>query len=137
MGDVVRTVQYFKVQVSNKAGEAVPFLRMLQEGNVNLLAFLGFPRNRRAQMDFVPSDPATFKALAKRLKWKIGAPKSCFLVEGDDRVGAVAEHAAKLAAAKINVTAIAAVCGGAGRYGVVLWVKPKDVRKAGKALGAM
>jgi hypothetical protein len=48
----------------------------------------------------------------------------------------VAEIMGRLAAAKINVTAIDAVCAGAGRYGAILWVKPPDVARAAKALGA-
>ncbi len=39
-------------------------------------------------------------------------------------MGAVAELHRKLAEAKINVTAIDAVCAGAGRYGAILWVAP-------------
>jgi hypothetical protein len=46
-------------------------------------------------------------------------------------VGAVAELHRKLAEAKINVTAIDAVCAGAGRYGAI-----RDVRKAATLLGA-
>jgi predicted amino acid-binding ACT domain protein len=57
-------------------------------------------------------------------------------VSGEDRVGAVAELHRKLAEAKINVTAIDAVCAGAGRYGAILWVAPRDVSKTAKLLGA-
>jgi hypothetical protein len=42
----------------------------------------------------------------------------------------------KLADAGINITAIDAVAAGGGRYGAILWVKPAEVRKAAKALGA-
>jgi len=62
-------------------------------------------------------------------------PKTGFLVQGEDRRGAVAELMAKLADAKINVTAIDAVAAGAGRYGAILWVKLGDVTKAAKILG--
>jgi hypothetical protein len=44
--------------------------------------------------------------------------------------------ASKVSAAGINITAMNAVVGGARRYGVVLWVKPGDVAKTAKALGA-
>ena len=134
MVDIVRTFQYFKVQTAHKPGEGARLLGLLDEGDVNLLAFLGFPNNRRAQMDFVPSDPAAFKALAKRAKWKVHGPKTCFLVEGEDRVGAFVSHAERLAVAKVNIHAVAAVCGGMGRFGCILWVKPKDVKKAARAL---
>ncbi len=135
MLDTVRTAQYFKVQVPDKPGEAARCLGALEAADVNLLAFLAFPRNRRSQLDFVPSEPTTFKAFAKEAKWKIQGPKTCFLVEGEDRVGAVASHADILAKAKVNIHATVAVCGGAGRYGVILWVKPKDAKRAAKALG--
>ncbi len=42
---------------------------------------------------------------------------------------------ARLAKAKINVTAIDAVSAGEGRYGAIFWVKPQDVAKAAKVLG--
>ncbi len=135
MLDRVRTAEYFKVQVPNKPGEAARCLNELEAADVNLLAFLAFPRNRRSQLDFVPSDPTAFKAAAQQAKWKVQGPKTCFLVEGEDRAGAVATHAAILAKAKVNIHATVAVCGGAGRYGVILWVKPKDVKRAAKALG--
>ena len=112
MLDIVRTAQYFKVQGSNKPGEGARYLRLLDEDGVNLLALFGFPKNRRAQIDFVPSGPGAFKALAKKAKWKVQGPKTCLVVEGKDRVGAFVEHAEKLAASKLNSHAEVAVCGG-------------------------
>src|SRR3989454_6191545 len=56
-----------------------------------------------------PADPAAFRAAAAAAKWKLKGPKKGFLVQGDDRVGAVAEVLGRLAAAKINVTATDAV----------------------------
>lgn len=89
--DNIRAIHYFKVQVSDKPGVGASALEVLRQAGVNLTAFSGFPRGRRAQLDFVPSDPETFKAAAKRARWKIQAPKTCFIAEGDDRVGAVAD----------------------------------------------
>jgi len=48
----------------------------------------------------------------------------------------VAEVLKRLADAKINVTALDAVCTGGGRYGAILWVKPASFEAAAKALGA-
>ena len=42
----------------------------------------------------------------------------------------------KLADAKINVTAVDAACAGAGRFGAILWVEPRDVTRAARLLGA-
>jgi hypothetical protein len=101
---------------------------------VNLLALYAFPRNRRTHVDLVPEDPAAFKSLAKQAKWKVQGPKICFLVEGDDRPGALADVTARLGAAKINITAVNGRSAGQGRFGALLWVKPRDVKKAAKVL---
>ncbi len=135
MADTVRQVDYFYVQVPHRAGEAAKALRALKDAGVNLLAFSGFPEGRRAQLDFIPADAAAFKRVAKANKWKAVGPKRGFLIQGDDRVGAIAEIVETLADAKINVTAIDAVCAN-GRYGALCWVAPRDVRKAAQILGA-
>jgi hypothetical protein len=103
---------------------------------VNLLAFSGFPSGRKAQIDFVPENADALRAAAKTAKWKLVGPKKAFLVNGADRPGAVAEILARLAQAKLNVTAVDAVCASGGSYGAILWVEQSDVAKAAKALGA-
>ena len=133
--DTIRKVEYFVTEVSNKPGEAARVLGAVR--GVNLLAFTGFPSGRRAQVDFMPEDAAAFLSAAKQAKLKVKAKKGCFLVQGDDRPGAMVGVMQKLAEAKINITAIDAVAGGNGRWGAIFWVKPKDVNKAAKALGAM
>ena len=47
----------------------------------------------------------------------------------------MADVVKKLAEAKINVTSVQVFCAGVGRYGGMLWVKAKDMKKAIKALG--
>jgi hypothetical protein len=47
----------------------------------------------------------------------------------------MADVAEKLAAAKINIVATQAVTAGSGLYGAILWVAPRDVKRAAKALG--
>lgn len=135
MPDTIRLVDYFYVETSDKPGEGARILSHLKNSGVNLVAFHGFPRGRRAQLDFVPSDPAAFKAAAKIARWKVVGPKKAFVIEGDDRVGALVDYFARLAEAKINVTATDAVSAGAGRFGVIIWVKARDVKRAAKVLG--
>ena len=136
MAETVRLVEYFYVTAPNQAGEGARALGTLWKAGVDLLAFSGFPSGRKAQMDFVPADAAAFKQAAKQARWKVVGPKRAFLVQGDDRVGAGAELLARLAAAKINVTAIDAVTVGDGRYGAIFWVAPQAVKKAAVLLGA-
>ncbi|MGH7394041.1 MAG: ACT domain-containing protein [Candidatus Methylomirabilales bacterium] len=136
MAETIRRVDYFYIVTPDTPGEGARALATLQDAGINLLAFTGFPRDRRAQLDFVPADPAAFVQAAKRARWKLSPRKTAFLIEGEDRVGALADVAARLAAAKINVTASNAICAGGGRYGAIIWVKPRDVTRAAKALGA-
>ena len=134
MADEIQRVQYFYTEVADKPGEGAKVLGALKDAGVNLLAFVAFPKGRRAQLDFVPTDQAAFKEAAKKAKIKLVGPKTGFVIQGDDRTGAVAEIVTKLSDAKINVTALQGIAAGAGRYGAILWVKPRDVNKAAKIL---
>jgi len=136
MVDTIRKVAYFVMDVPNKPGEAARVLRALADAGVNLLAFSGFPSGRKAQLDFIPEDVAVFKNAVKTAKIKTRPQKFGFLVQGDDRKGALADLLKTLAEKKINVTAIDAVSAGAGRGAAIFWVGTKDVNKAAKALGA-
>ena len=135
MADTIRQVDYFYVLVPHKPGEAARVLRTLKDAGVNLLAFSGFPEGRRGQLDFFPADAVSFRNVAKAAKWKVIGPKRGFQIQGDDRVGAIADLVGKLADAKINVTAIDAVSID-GRYGALCWVAPRDQKKAAQVLGA-
>lgn len=136
MARKVRKVNYFAMNVSNRPGQAARVLEVFAQDGVNLLAFTGFPNGRGAQMDFIPENTAEFVAAARRAKLGVKPKKQGFLIQGDDQPGAIADVMMKLAATKINVTAVDAVCAGKGRYGAILWVKAKDVSKAAKTLHA-
>lgn len=136
MVDSVRKVDYFSMAISSKAGEGVKVLSVLADGGVNLLAFTGFPRGQRAQVDFIPEDAKKFVVVAKKAGWALNPKKTGFLLQGADRTGALLDGLQKLADGGIKVTAMDAVVGGDGRYGALLWVKPENVAKAAKLLGA-
>ena len=136
MATTARRLSYFYVSIADKAGEGARVLGALRDSGVNLLAFHAFPSGSgQSQLDFVPADEKAFQDAAKKAKLKVSDKKTVFLVEGDDRVGAVAELLQKLGAAGTNVTAMDAVKAGA-RFGALVWVKQSDVDKAAKALGA-
>lgn len=134
MADEVKRVQYYYTEVPDKPGEGLKVLNALKEEAVNFDAFVAFPKGRRAQLDFVPMDQPAFRTAAKKIKVKLIGPKTAFLIQGDNRTGAVAEIVSKLSDAKINITALQGIAAGAGRYGAILWVKPRDVNKAAKVL---
>lgn len=137
MADKVRRVEYYYVTVSDKPGEGLKILSALKNAGVLLLAYYAFPTGGgKAQLDLVPEDPSKFKQAANAAGFALTGPRRAFLITGDDRVGAAAEHSKKLADAKINVTAVTALGAGSGRYGMILWVAPADYEKAASALGA-
>jgi hypothetical protein len=136
MPDTIRKVDYYYVTAPDKPGEGAKLFGKLRDAGVNLLAIHAFPSARRSQIDVVPSDAMAFLAAAKAAKLKVSKPKTVFLIEGDDRVGAMADVLSRLGRAGVNVIATSAVRTGTGRYGALLWVKPKDVTKAAETLGA-
>jgi hypothetical protein len=137
MADSVRKVRYGYVLVANRAGTGAAVLARLRQAGVNLVAYTGFPaRGGKAQIDLVTDDLAALRRVARQSGWRLSAAKQGFLVQGDDRIGAVHRHLEKLAAHRVNVVAADAVAAGKGRYGMILWVKAKDYARAAKALGA-
>ena len=137
MADRVKKVKYCYAMVPMRAGNGARILSELRDEGVNLIAFSGFPAGKgRAQLDFIPERMGELRRLAARKGWKLGGVKNAFLIQGSDSVGAVNRHVKKLAERGINVTAADAVCAGKGRYGMILWVKPKDFATAARTLGA-
>lgn len=136
MATTIRRTAYFSMKSPNRAGQGARLLGDLAAQGVDLLAFTGFPAAGGAQLDFIPYDVAKFNRAARRLGLKTGKKKTVFLAQGADQPGAIAKICGKLAQARINMTAMDAVAAGKGRFGAIFWVKPKDVAKAARVLGA-
>ena len=137
MADSVRKVRYSYVMVPNRAGTGAAVLARLREAGIDLVAYSGFPASGgKAQIDLVTDDVAGLRRVARKYSWRLSAVRKGFLVQGDDRIGTVHRHLAKLGAAKVSVVAADAVAAGKGRYGMILWVKAKDYARAARALGA-
>src|SRR5207245_11776325 len=120
-----------------KAGEGARLLSGPRNARVHLPALPAFASARKSQADSGPPDGTAFVAAAKQAKIKLKGPKKCFLIEGDDRVGALYQTMTRLGDAKINVTAVDAVTSGMGRWAAILWVKQRDLKKAAQILAAM
>jgi hypothetical protein len=136
MADSVRKVQYGYVMVPNRPGQGAKILAALQDAGVDLQAYSGFPGKKGAQIDVVTGNMAGLRRVARQNGWKLSKVKKGFLVQGEDRLGAVRRHLGRLAEKKVNVVAADAVAAGKGRYGMILWVRPKDYARAARALGA-
>lgn len=132
----IRKASYYSTKVPQRPGAGAQLLAQLKAAKVNLLAFTGFPASGGAQVDFIPQDKAKFMKAARKAKLKLSARKTVFLVQGNDKVGALTQALGKLAKAKINLVSLQAVTAGKRRFGAMFWVKAKDVARASRALKA-
>ena len=136
MADRVKKVSYCYLKVSNRAGQGTKVLEALRDASVDLLAYSGFPSKGKAQLDLIPENMAALRRVARTRGWRLSKVKKGFLIQGSDKLGAVHRHIARLAERKISIVAADAVAAGKGRYGMILWVKPKDYARAARALRA-
>jgi hypothetical protein len=135
--DQISRIDYFYLTVPDKPEEGARVWAALQGAGVNLLGISVFPHGaRKSQLDLIPEDSGALRKAAKTAGFKLSRKKTGFLIQGEDRPGAVADVASRLAEANINITSAQVFCAGSGRYGGMLWVKAPDLRKAAKTLGA-
>ena len=64
----------------------------------------------------------------------LAGPRRAFLVQGDDKIGALYDLHLKLSNHGINVHACNGVVDGTGRFGYVIWVDAADHDQAGEVL---
>jgi hypothetical protein len=132
----IRKADYYTTKVSQRPGAGATLLAAMKAAGVNLLAFTGFPAGGGAQVDFMPDNSVKFRRAAKKAGLRVSKRKTVFLVRGSDRVGALTGVLGKLASKKINLVALSAVTAGNGRYGMIFWVKPRDIGRTSRLLRA-
>jgi hypothetical protein len=131
----VKEVDFFSLVVPDKPGEARKLLEFLSEKMVNLLALSVFPLGGgESQIDFFPEDPELLRQAAADAQMTLEGPKKAFLIQGDDKIGALYDFHLKLANARINIRASNGVVDGTGRFGHVIWVDDADFSEASEVL---
>ena len=109
----------------------------LSERKVSLLALTAFPVGEgKSQVDLIPDDPLVLREAASDAQIDLVGPKKAFLLQGEDRIGALYDFHLKLANAGINIYACNGVVDGTGRFGYVIWVNPADYDEASKVLSS-
>lgn len=135
MSEVIKEVEYYYALVADKPGEARRLLEFMSKNGVNLVAFTSFPAGEgKSQLDFFPENPFHLQKAADDAGIPLIGPKKAFLIQGEDRTGALYEFLLKLSNAGINVHASNGVIDGKGRFGFIVWVSPDDYEMASTAL---
>jgi hypothetical protein len=136
MADQARVVHSYTTSVPDEPGQAFKVLAALVSAGVNLLGCSGTQSEGRARIDVVPEDAFAFAAFAERAGLGFRRQKTGFLIQGDDRPGALSECLSRLAERDINVDGVHGLAAGAGRWGAILWIADRDLEVAARALGA-
>jgi hypothetical protein len=132
----IRRVDYYYFWLQDRPGEGARLLGKLKDARVNLLSFTAFPGGGgQSQLTVIPEKPESFVAAAKSAGQSPSGRKECFLVQGDDQVGAAHDILKCLADAQINCVATNGCAAAGGTFGMVIFVKPGDVPAASRALG--
>jgi hypothetical protein len=131
----VADVEFFSLVVPDRPGEARKLLEFLSEKTVNLLALNVAPiGGGQSQIDFFPEDPELLKRAAEDAEMPLTGPKRAFLIQGEDKIGALYDFHLKLSNAGINIRAANGVVDGTGRFGYVIWVDDADYDEASEVL---
>ncbi|MEJ2666373.1 MAG: hypothetical protein P8Z81_04620 [Deinococcales bacterium] len=134
----VHRVRYYYATLEEIPGQTYGVLSQLAACGVNLLAFTAAPVGpTHVQWSLFPADTKEFEAVAHDIGLPVSAVQDALLVQGDDRLGALAELHERLSTAKVDVYATSGVTTGAGRFGYVIYVKPDQVDRAADALHAV
>jgi len=137
MAAKIKRAEYYYASIDDRPGAWARILEHLKKKKVNLLAVTAFPSGTgQTQIDFFAKDGEKLKNVARELNLMLTGPKSGFLVQGEDRAGALVEIHQKLADARINVTAANGSAAGSGRFSYVFWVNPSDFERAAQLLAA-
>jgi hypothetical protein len=120
------------VSAESKPGVLAKVSDALAKAGVNIVAVCAADAAGRGKIRLVVSDPGRAKTALGAAKIRC-SEEPALVLSMDDRPGALAAVAARLAAARINIKCTYATSSGGGKVQVVLVVPNPD--KAEKALG--
>lgn len=131
----VREVEYFYIRLENDPSQAYDLLSRMASEDINVLAFSAVPFGpNHVELTIFPERPETLQSLAKKSGWTVTGPQHAILIQGDDRLGALAGFHKKLQDAGVRIYASSGVTDGKGGYGYVIYTREGDHVRAAKAL---
>ena len=135
MSNTIRRVDYFNTTVKDQPGQAYQILEKMADLGINLLALTVIPIGPNStQMTIFPENSLELPPIAEKAGLTLDGPHPAILVQGDDKVGALAEIHSRLYQSGVNVYASSGVSDGKGNYGYVIYVRPETYKNATEAL---
>lgn len=132
----IRRVECYDATVEDVPGEGFRVLSMLEQAGVNLLAFQAVPVGPgQTRISIFADDGAVLSRVAEAAGMRLDGPQPAFLVQGDDKLGALAEFHRRIYDVDVNVLASWGVADGRGGYGYIVYVRPDRYEEAARGLG--
>ncbi len=132
MGHTIRQVTAVVMQVDDEVGMLHRVLCVLRDAGVNMIAISSQRRQGTALMA-IPEDVDSVRKLAAQSGVHLQT-RPVFLIEGDDRVGALCDITKSIEDIGINIEDIAALSA-SRRYAAVLTFADADLEAAAKCFG--
>ncbi len=131
----IRRADYYYLMIKAEPEEGYKLLSEFAELGVNFLAFTAIPFGpMRSQLTLFPEDALKMEDAATKAGIVLDGPHPALLVQGDDKLGVLAEIHEKLYDANVHVFASSGVADGRGGYGYVIYVRPEEYERAAAAL---
>ena len=132
----IREIEYNRIEVEYRVSDASKLLSALAEKGIDFLAFKATSINGRRTLFTLFSDNAqNMVEVAGQNGFRVDGPYSAIWVKGNEEIGALAAIYERLSQANINVDESSGMAHINGGYGVILYIKQEDCRKALTALG--
>ena len=127
----IRRVQYYTANVTDRIGSAYEVLSELAKSDTNLLAFSCVPVGpSNLQITLFPDDAEKLERKSGGMGVTLTPPQHAFLIQGDDKIGVLADVHRQLYDAQIDVYAANGVTDASGRFGYLIYVRPDDYERA-------
>ena len=127
----VREVEYNNISVEYRVSDASKLLSTLASSGIDFLAYKATSTNEKRTLFTLFSENARkMTEIADKKGFKVDGPYSAILVAGDEEIGALAAIYEKLSQANINVDESSGIAHINGGYGVILYIKQEDCKRA-------
>ncbi len=131
----IRSVPYYYARIEGDPDQAYTWLEELASAKVDLLAFSALPYGpNHVEVTLFPVDRRELERSALARGVELVGPYHAFLIQGDDRLGALAEIHKDLRDTGVKVYASTGVTDGQGRFGYIVYVRELDFEAAERVL---